>query len=183
MHGGGIAEEDTPAEDRRSDASGELVGREGHGLLGHAELTRGVDLLVYRRVLSRSRGDTKHAALAQPRVDALALTDGADAGNDLLTSPRHCARVVVAEALAQRGQVAPVAVDEPAVAAGRPVAADPFLEHDHIERRILLGQRERGPEAGEPAADDRHVGVGVPWKRGRRLDRPRLFEPPDLTDV
>src|SRR5262249_58045713 len=76
-------------------------------------------------------------------------------------------------------RVAPGRGAHPAVAAARPGAADVLLEHDHVERRVLLSQCERRPEAGEAPADDHHVGVRVARKRRRRLDRPGLLEPPD----
>jgi hypothetical protein len=62
------------------------------------------------------------------------------------------------------------------------VTADVFLEHDDVERRIALDQRERRPEPGEAAADDRDVGLRVARQRRGRIDRPGLFEPPDATD-
>src|SRR6185503_18567212 len=90
----------------------------------------------------------------------------------------------VAEALAHAGQVRPVAVAEPAVAPARPAAALVGLEHDHVERRLALLQRERGPEAGVAAADNRDVGVGVTRERRRRLAAEagleRLLDPPRL---
>jgi hypothetical protein len=59
------------------------------------------------------------------------------------------------------------------------VPADALLEHDHVERRILLDQRKGRPETREPAPDDRDVGLRVAVQRRRRLDRPGLLEPPD----
>jgi hypothetical protein len=88
-------------------------------------------------------------------------------------------RLLAAELVAQPRQVAPVAVDEAAVAAAGAEPALLRLEEDDVETRLALLQRERRPEAGVPAADDRDVGVGVTFQRRLRLDGVCLGEPPD----
>ena len=42
------------------------------------------------------------------------------------------------------------------------------LEHDDPQRRVGAQQRVRGPQPGEPGADDGHVGVAVAGQRGPR---------------
>jgi hypothetical protein len=69
-------------------------------------------------------------------------------------------------------------VEEAAVPSARPLAARGRLEEDDPRRRLALADRERRPEPGVAAADDRDVGVGVALERRRRLDRRRLVEPP-----
>ena len=71
-------------------------------------------------------------------------------------------------------------MQEAAVAAARPGAAAFRLEQDDVRRRVSLLDRERGPQAGEAAADDADVGVDgalervghVVAERGRRLLQP-----------
>src|SRR5262249_54039113 len=91
---------------------------------------------------------------------------------------------LVAEPLPQPRQMAPVAVAEAAVAATRAAAALLGLEHDDVEPGVAVLQRERGPETGVPAADDRDVGLGVTLERRRGLAteprRERLSQPPGL---
>jgi hypothetical protein len=70
-------------------------------------------------------------------------------------------------------------VDEATVAAAGAEPALVGLEEDDVEARIALLQRERRPEAGVAAADDRDVGLGITLERRRRFDRARLVEPPD----
>jgi hypothetical protein len=76
-------------------------------------------------------------------------------------------------------------VAEAAVAPARPAAALVGLEHDHVEARLPLLQRERGPETRVATADDRDVGVGVTRERRRGLAAEtggqRLLEPPDAS--
>jgi hypothetical protein len=79
--------------------------------------------------------------------------------------------------------VAPVAVDEAAVAAARAEPALLGFEEDDVEARLALLQCKRGPEAGVAAADDRDVGLGVTVERRRRLDGIGYVEPPDPSDI
>jgi len=75
-------------------------------------------------------------------------------------------------------------VQEAAVPPARAAAALLGLEHDDVERRIALLQRERGPEPCVAAADDRDVGFGVTLEGRRRLPAEpggeRFFQPPDV---
>ena len=109
----------------------------------------------------------------------MCLAERADPGNDRLGDPRDLERASVAELLLQARQVAPVAMDEAAVAAARAESALVGLEEDDVETRLARLQRERRPEAGVAAADDRDIGVGVTLERRRRLYGIRLLEPPD----
>jgi len=107
------------------------------------------------------------------------LAERAHPGNDRLGDPRDLERALVAELLLQARQVAPVAVDEAAVAAARAEPALVRLEKDDVETRVALLQREGRPEAGVAAPDDRDVGLGVTLERRRGLYGIRLLEPPD----
>ena len=107
------------------------------------------------------------------------LAERAHPGNDRLGDPRDLERASVAELLLQARQVAPVAVDEAAVAAARAEPALVRLEEDDVETRLALLQRERRPEAGVPAPDDRDICLGVTLERRRRLYGIGLLEPPD----
>jgi hypothetical protein len=103
--------------------------------------------------------------------------------NDPFARPRDREGGLVAEAPTQPRQVAPVAVQEAAVPPARPAAALLGLEHEDVERRIALLQRERSPEARVAAADNRDVCAGVTLERRRRLRAEaggeRLVEPPN----
>jgi hypothetical protein len=88
--------------------------------------------------------------------------------------------MLAAELVAQARQVAPVAVDEAAVAPARAAAAVLRFEQDDVEPGLALFQRQRGPEARVAAADDDDIGLGVPLERRRRLIRAGLLEPPDV---
>jgi len=111
------------------------------------------------------------------------FAEGAHPRNDRLGDPSDLERALVTEFVAQARQVAPVAVDEAAVAAARAEPALLGLEKDDVEARLALLQRERGPEAGVAAADDRDVGLGVTVERRRGLDRIGRVEPPDPADI
>ena len=96
-------------------------------------------------------------------------------------------RPVVAVALDERRQLVPPVRDEPAVAPGRPAAADVRLEQDDPRAGLQLGQPERRPQAGVAAADDDDVGRGraTQRRRGRgqvrrrgRFRGERLAQPP-----
>src|SRR5437868_2943415 len=99
-------------------------------------------------------------------------------------APLPCAgdreRAGLPEHLAGAPDAGPVGVQEAAVAAARPGAAAFRLEQDDVRRRVSLLDRERGPQAGEAAADDADVGVDgafervghVVAERGRRLLQP-----------
>jgi hypothetical protein len=111
------------------------------------------------------------------------FAEGAHPRDDRLGGPGDLERALVAELVAQAREVAPVAVDEAAVAAARAEPALLSLEEDDVEARLALLQRKRGPEAGVAAADDRDVGLGVTGERRRRLDGIGRIEPPDPADI
>ena len=69
-------------------------------------------------------------------------------------------------------------MDEPAVAAARPRATGRGLQQDDVRRPFPLLQRKGGPQAGETATDDAHVGGDIALERRRRVVRPRLVPPP-----
>jgi hypothetical protein len=108
------------------------------------------------------------------------LAELPDSGDDPVGRPGDLERALIAELVAKTRQVAPVAVDEAAVAAARAAPALVRLEEDDVEARVALLQRERRPEPGIAAANDRNVGFGVTLQRRRRLFCARLLEPPNV---
>src|SRR5581483_12423639 len=101
---------------------------------------------------------------------------------DLLAGRREPFRALATEQRLELGKRGPVALDEAAVAAARPGAAERGLEHDDVRRRRTFEHAERRPQAGVAAADDRDVGPRVAVQH-RRVDaaafgRERLLEPP-----
>jgi hypothetical protein len=111
------------------------------------------------------------------------LAEGTNPRDDCLGDPGDLARSLVAELVAQTRQIAPVAVDETAVAAARADPALLGLEENDVETGLALLQRKRGPEAGVAAADDRDVGLRVTVERRRGLDGICRVEPPDPADI
>src|SRR2546423_1783823 len=71
--------------------------------------------------------------LAQPCVLPAPLGPGRNAGNDPPPRLRELECPFLAEHREKRGERGPVAVDEAAVAAARPVAADLRLEQRHVQ--------------------------------------------------
>ena len=89
---------------------------------------------------------------------------------------------LVLEALQLIGEVAdPVGqavgqrrLAEAAVPAARPVRDGLRLEDDDAQRRVRVGQGDRGPQPGEPATDDDDIGRRVAGRAAaRRSDRAR----------
>ena len=58
-----------------------------------------------------------------------------------------------------------------AVAPARAEPGDLGLDHEHVERRVGLEQVVRGPQPGQPGADDDDVRLRVPVERGRAAAR------------
>jgi hypothetical protein len=122
------------------------------------------------------RRDRQQAVLLERGVDAMALEVGLELGEVLpagglqrLQLSRE-ARGAVRQPMGQRG------VDKAAVAPARAPARGLGLEdHDLALGLLALGQQ-RGPEAGETAADDRQVSVGSAVE-GRSVGRTRAIEP------
>ena len=98
----------------------------------------------------------------------------ADRLHALRRGARGGQRALVAEPLAQRRQVRPQRLAEPAVASARPVAAHVRLE-DHDARAVA--QLPGGPHPGVAAADDHDVGVDVTGGRRHRLRAAGLLQP------
>ncbi len=91
-------------------------------------------------------------------------------------------RAVAPEEPPKLAEPAQVAADEAAVSSARPPADDLRLEHGDADPRIALLERERRPESGVPAADDRDVHIEVADRRRRlgdvALPGERLVQPP-----
>ena len=63
-------------------------------------------------------------------------------------------------------ELVPPAAGETAVAPAGAAAADVLLQDHDAQVGVALGEEERGPQAGETAADDHDVGVDV-TRQGR----------------
>ena len=100
-----------------------------------------------------------------------------------LRRPRDGQGALVADAIAEDGQVVPERRDEAAVAAARAVSGEAGLEDDDVEPRLELLQVPGRPEPEVPAAGDHDVRSRVTVERGGRLDRACLLEPPAVARV
>src|SRR5581483_8481036 len=182
VHRRAVAEEDAPPEGGRRAAARDLLGRERDRLVGMSDGRGSLDGSFHRGVLARRGGDHEHAALAQPNVGAPCGRKRPHSRDDRLAGAREPDGVLSAEQRHSGRDRRPVAVEEPAVAAARPGAADLRLDEDDPQVRSALPQRERRPEPRIAAPDDDDVG-GRLASEGRRLDRlrgggERLLEPP-----
>src|SRR5438270_813484 len=90
-------------------------------------------------------------------------------GRHPLARTGHGEPGLLSEHGARASDARPVAVEEAAVPPARAYAAAIRLENDDVRRRVAFLHRERRPQAGEPAADDAHVGVDLAHERFRDL--------------
>ena len=182
MDGRAVREIDAAAERRRRTARIELVLRERDGLLRPVDVRSRCDRALDGGVLRGRRRDHQHAGFAQPHVLVARSGKRPHSRHDRLTRPAQTHGFLVAEQRQERRERCPVPVQEAAVASARPVAADLGLEERHPQAGGALAQRERGPEARVPAADDRDVRRRVPRERRPRFRIPlggeRLLQPP-----
>jgi len=85
----------------------------------------------------------------------------------------HCQRVAqtlrLAEEPGQGRQIPPGRREEPPVAAAGTAADDVLLQQGDPKTGVTLPQANRGPQPGEPAPDDAHVGDDVRLERRTRL--------------
>ncbi len=174
LNGRAVPEEGGLAKPRRANALRDLLRRERNALLLDAELPRGRDRPVDRRVLERSRRDLQVAGLAEPDVLAALRAEGPDAGDDALGHAAELEGTFVSEHGAKPGEMRPVAVQEAAVAPARPPADDLLLEDRDPQRRVPFAQSERRPETRVAAAHDRDVDLDIA-PDGRRLHHLRLL--------
>ena len=136
--------------------------------------------------LGQSTGSLRVAAhqddgpsLGELAVDPLRVRSPAHDVDRVLHGPAHGTHgvepVQPGERCVRRGEQrgAPAAV-----AARRAEARHLALEHDGAQRRIGESERVRGPQTGEPAADDADVDVEVLGERGARRERGRDGLPP-----
>src|SRR6202044_3608829 len=77
----------------------------------------------------------------------------------------------VADAVGEAGRA------EAAVAAGGRPARRLRLDEHHVELGVALPGEQRGPQAGETAADDRQVRAPPARQGGERIGRVRLVKP------
>src|SRR5687768_15484902 len=97
-----------------------------------------LDGLVPVRRLVRERIDPQVPGLDVMRVDSVAPAPVTDPVHDLIGLPGDREGRVLSEALGQVADALPPAVDEAAIASGRPTAADVLLEHDDPRIRVPL---------------------------------------------
>ena len=121
------------------------------------------------------RRDLQHPAAAQPDVLAERL-DRREARPRMRGRARAPPRRRAASAAARSAHQ--YVSQKAAVPAARPVADVRRLEHDHAQRRVAPPERQRGPEPGVAAADDRDVGLGVARERRRLRIGRSLVQPP-----
>ena len=161
-----------------ADPRSELVVVERDRLLRRVDGSGRRDRRVEGCVLRRRRRHGQHPALVQPHVGA----ERANGGDDPFAGTRDSERALFAEHGARAADARPVAVQEAAVASTRPYAAAFRLQHDDGRRRVALLHGERGPQAGEAAADDADIRMHVARERlgdvvaergGRFLEPPR----------
>ena len=136
------------------------------------------DLAVDLAVLRRRGRHLEQPVLAQPGVLAALGEERADARDDPVAGRAEAKRRLVAEEVAERRQVRPVPVAEAAVPAARPPAAELRLEQRDARWIGKRAQRERRPEAREPAADDRDVDLEVAVERRRAVAVVGVAQPP-----
>ena len=67
--------------------------------------------------------------------------------------------------------------DDPGVASRGAEGDTLGFEEQDPRRRVEFGEEERGPEAGESAADDRDVGLGLALERRAERDLADVGEP------
>src|SRR5947209_3049974 len=74
--------------------------------------------------------------------------------------------LLFAEQPGQRRKIPPRRREEPAVAPARAAADDVLLQHRDPKTRLALAEADRGPQPGEAAAHDAHVGddVRLQWR-------------------
>ena len=141
-----------------------------------------LDGLVPVGRLVRERVHAQVAGLDEVRVDPVLRAPLTDAVDDFIGLARDLERGVCVEALGQVGEALPPAVDEAAVASGRPAAADVLLDEHDPRVGAAFADEVGGPHAGVAAADDRDVGIGVGCQdRGRwwiAFGGQRLAQPP-----
>ena len=123
----------TPLRKRGESQRAATSSRRAARLLLDAELARGLDRALDAGVLGRRRRHVQHPALAQPDVLAAALAERAHRRHDPGRRVRELQRGAVSQHAPERRQRRPVAVQEAAVAAARPVADLARLEQRHAQ--------------------------------------------------
>jgi hypothetical protein len=99
------------------------------------------------------------------RVDVMLVTERRDLRDGLGRRASETQGLLGPADAPERLELRPQREDEPAVAAARAAAADVAFDERDVQRRLAVLERERGPEAGEPTADDADVGAGVAVQR------------------
>ena len=168
LDGRGARHEGAGPEHRRPDALGNVGRGERPPAIALAEARTGLGRLQPSVILGRSRADLDEAALDEPSVDPVLSRPRSERADRRVEGTRRPQRLDFAELVDQARQLVPPAGDEPAVAPGRPRAAQVLLDHDDRGRGLELADPERRPEAGVAAAEDRHVEPGTTGERRRR---------------
>jgi hypothetical protein len=134
-------------------------------------------LLVEPGLLVRLERDGQLARLLEVAVDAVAPQVVLEALVVLDGEPLERVELVgeagraVADAVGEGGD------GEAAVAPAGAEAGALGLEQDDVAAGVVGLRVQRGPQAGEAAADDAEVGVRAAVERRQRLDRPFAVEP------
>ena len=144
---------------------------------GLLELGEGV---VPRPDLSRAGRRPEPPPVVVVGVDSVGLAELADLGDAIRRRLGQPGRLLDAAGLCEAAELRPPAHHEAAVAPAGAAAAHVGLEDHDVERGVELGQPQRGPQAGEPAADDAHVRRDRPRQRaGRVVAGPRCERLPE----
>ena len=117
--------------------------------------------------------------MAKVRVDAVRGAEAADRLDGSCRGAAEPQRLLGSDDVLELRELRPPGEHEAAVAAARTAAADVALDEHDVERRIVLLERDRGPEARVAAAHDAHVGLLVALEARRVLvgAAERLLQP------
>lgn len=115
--------------------------------------------------LGRVGGGIEGAVQPVVGLDVVALAEGADGPDAVFGGLDQADRLGESEQPFQGEELGRPGQRAAAVAAAGAGAAEVGLDQHHIEPGIVLLEHDGGPQAGVAAADDAHVGAGIPGQR------------------
>ena len=128
----------------------------------------GVERALPGAALTFAGGGPQPAVAAILRVDPVVGAEAPDGAHRVGRRLGEAHRFLAAADLLQGLELRPPAQHEAAVAPARAGAADVLLDQHHVRGGLQLLEPQRGPEAGEAAADDADIGCRVAFQRRRR---------------
>ena len=174
-----VREERAPEEPRRVGACARLLGGQHLDTIGDPEALEHREP-VAEALLPLAGARAHRPVLVEPAVDVVVGNERPD----LVDRVRLRAAVAQARLLTEqpevRVDVEPRRRQEPTVAPARATPGDVLLDQGDAEPGLSFRELDRGPQPGEPAADDAHVGHEMLLERRRRLARiigERLLQP------